>query len=228
MKNSKNKIIVKSIAPSSYHLNEAFKTLRTNVQFCGSDIKCIAVTSCTPDEGKSIITSELARSISELNKKVLLIDADMRKSIAFLRHKTNGTYVGLSQYLSGQADMEDILYSTQYENFDIVLCGIFPPNPVELLSGTRFSEFLKNCRAKYDYVIIDTPPLGAVIDAAVIAPLCDGTILVIAEKKTSYRLAQIVKMQLEKSNAKIIGSVLNFAKIGTGTLKYYYSYRNDD
>ena len=95
---------------------------------------------------------------------------------------------------------------------DIVFSGPFPPNPVELLDSDRFKDMINQFKDKYDYVLIDTPPLGAVIDAAVIAPICDGTIIVIAADKSSYKVAQGVKDQLIRGNCKILGTVLNMAE----------------
>ena len=102
-------------ASKDYFVNESLKTLRTNVQFCGTDVKAIAVTSCQPNEGKSTISLELARSLAEVGKKVLFIDADLRKSVIVQKYVDGVGIVGLSQYLSGQNTLEDVLYSTQFE-----------------------------------------------------------------------------------------------------------------
>lgn len=194
---------------SNYFIKEAFNTLRTNVLFSGKNIKTIVVTSCFAHEGKSTVSIEMSRSLAEAGKQVLHIDADLRKSVLVSRHTKERGICGLSQLLSGQISMEDAIYHSQIEGLDIVFSGPYPPNPTELMGQSAFKEFLDaNCDA-YDYIIIDAPPLGLVIDAAVIAAVCDGAIMVINTGNVKYRVAQSVKEQLEKSGCKILGVVLN-------------------
>lgn len=226
-----NKIEITSVTTGSYRTSEAFKALRTNLQFSGPDIKCIAITSCMQNEGKSLISVELAKSLSEIGKKVIVLDTDMRKSVMTARYKTesNPTY-GLSQYLTNQASLEDIIFETQYENLHMILAGKYPPNPVELLYTDKFKELLAKCREEYDYVIVDTTPLGAVIDAAVIAQRCDGAVLVISAGKIKYRIASNVKKQLEKANCQILGAILNHTETGrfnNGAYAYTYYRRTE-
>ena len=117
-----------------YHFEEAIKTLRTNLQFCGSSLKTIMFTSSLPDEGKSEIAFSVGASFGSIGKKVLLIDADIRKSVFIKRYEIKGSPSGLSQYLSGQKTMEDICYATDIENFYMILAGPYSPNPAELLA----------------------------------------------------------------------------------------------
>ena len=218
-----NMVEIKTIAGNSYSINEAFKALRTNVQFCGANIKCIAFTSCLPNEGKSSVSLELAKSLSESGKKVIVIDADLRKSVLVNRlSKMPDQIIGLSQYLTDQDTFESIVYETQYPNLKMIFSGPFPPNPVELLECDRFREMIAMCKEQYDYVLIDTPPLGVVIDAAVVATLCDGTIMVIAADRSSYKIAQSVKDQLLRVNGKILGTILNMAENKRRVHKYRY------
>ena len=211
-------------ASKDYFVNESLKTLRTNVQFCGTDVKAIAVTSCQPNEGKSTISLALARSLAEVGKKVLFIDADLRKSVIVQKYVDSVGIVGLSQYLSGQNALEDVLYSTQFEGLDIIFSGQFPANPVELLSSNALKTLIEEQTKVYDYVILDTPPLGMVIDCAVIANVCDSAIMVIASDKVSNRLAKAIKVQLDRSGVHILGVVLN--RVKNGTLKYPRPYRS--
>lgn len=207
-----------------FFTQEAYKTLRTNIQFCGQDIRVIAVTSCHENEGKTVISLNLAKSLSELGKNVLLIDADMRKSVIAGRHTSAKNPVGLSEALTGMEKAEDCVYSTQMDHLHLMFCGKYPPNPVELLSSPHFHKLLENARDVYDYVIVDTPPLGRVIDAAVIAPLCDGTLLVMANNTIRCKDAQNVVDQLNKSGGKILGVVRNNVKRESriyGKYKYY-------
>ncbi len=209
-----NNVVIElnSMSKGSYQISESFKSLRTNIQFCGNNFKCIALTSCLPNEGKSLISVELALSFAEIGKKVILIDADMRKSIMHTRYQYQPLCDGLSQYLTGQADINDIICETQNENLFMIPCGLFPPNPVELLAGENFKKLIASLRTQYDYIIIDTPPLGAVIDSAVISTVCDGVALVVALNKVSRKLALEVKSQLEKSECKLLGVIVNFTE----------------
>lgn len=196
-------------ASSNYFVREAFNSLRANVLFSGKHVKVIVVTSCYAHEGKTSVSFDLCRNLAESGKKILLVDADLRKSVVVSRYtKERGVY-GLSQILSGQVEASEAIYSTNVEGMDIVFAGPYPPNPTELVGSPSFKEFLNEEREKYDYIIIDAPPLGLVIDAAVMSSVCDGAILVINIGHVKYRVAQGVKAQIEKSGCKILGVVLN-------------------
>lgn len=199
--------------------NEAYKTLRTNIQFCGKDVKTICVTSCLPNEGKTAVSFQLARTIAESGKKVLFIDADLRKSVIISRLKIEKASYGLSQYLSGMNELDEVINKTSVPNVDIIFTGPIPPNPSEMLGSDTFKELIKAQREIYDYIIIDTPPLGIVIDSANVAQVCDGTLLVIEVNNISYKLAQKVLSQLEKGRCRVLGAVLNKIE---GNRKGYY------
>lgn len=202
-----------------FFIQEAYKVLRTNLQFCGQDVHVVAITSCHENEGKTTIALHLAKSLAELEKRVLVIDADMRKSVMAGRHSTEKNPTGLSEVLTGLATVEDSIYATQYTGLHLMFAGKYPPNPVELLSTSQFDTMLKAMRQQYDYIILDMPPLGQVIDAAVVAPKCDGTMLVLDTGSVRYREAQEVVAQLEKSGGKILGVVRN--KVSKSSGKYY-------
>ncbi len=129
---------------------------------------------------------------------------------------------GMTHFLSGQATMRDVICETDVENLDVIFAGAVAPNPAELLGEKRFAELLKTGREEYDYILIDTPPLGSVIDSAIIAKSCDGAIIVIEAEVISYRFVQEIKAQLEKSNCPILGTVLN--KVDVREQKYYNRY----
>lgn len=205
-----------------YFYEEAIKTLRTNIQFTGRDMRTIFFTSCFPNEGKSDITFQLAREIGNLGKKVLLVDADIRKSTYASRYRVKQTVVGLSQYLSGQIDKHFIRYQTNFPNMDIIFAGPVAPNPSELLEEAAFGELLERMRLDYDYIIVDTPPIGSIIDAAIIAKKCDGAVLVIESERVSYKVVQRAKDQIEKTGCKLLGAVLN--KVDLKKDKYYSKY----
>ena len=203
--------------------NEAYKSLRTNIQFCGKEVKTICITSSLPNEGKTVVSFRLAIAFAESGKKVLFIDADLRKSVIISRLKVNNAVNGLSLYLSGMNFLEEVIYKSNVENLDIIFTGILPPNPSEMLGGEEFKNLVKNQREEYDYIIIDTPPLGVVIDSANVADVCDGTILVIESNKISYRFVQRVLKQLITGKSGVLGAVLNKANIyGPGYNKKYH------
>lgn len=197
-----------------FKTNEAYKTLRTNIRFSGDDVKVIALTSSVPNEGKSAVSFNLANSLAEDDKRVLYIDADIRKSVTVVRYGVDIETKGLSHYLTGQSKLEEVIYETNVNNFSIVFTGQSAPNPSELLGNQRFKDLIAYAREHYDYVIIDCPPLGSVIDAAIVAKECDGAIIVIETDNASYKIVQRVKKQLEQSGCKILGAVLNKVEMG--------------
>lgn len=207
-----------------YSIREAYKSLRTNLQFCGNDKKVITITSSVSGEGKSTVTLNLAVSLAESGKKVMIVDADMRRSVLLGRTAVNSDVKGLSYFLSNQSKLDEVVCSTNVENLHIIFSGPVPPNPTELLDSEVFRELLDTLRQTYDYILIDTPPLGSVIDSAIVAKISDGVIFVIQSEAISYRFACNVKTQLEKSNCPILGVVLNKVNILN---RGYYS-RNYD
>ena len=200
---------------------EAIKTLRTNMQFSGVETKSIVITSCYPNEGKSDVAFQLAVEIGKMGKRVLIIDADIRKSSYIKRYQIKQKTSGLSQYLSGQVALEEVIYSTNYRNLEIIFSGPYAPNPSELLEQGRFSRLIEETRKAYDYVLIDTPPIINMSDAAIVAKQCDGAILVIESEAVSRRDAMKAKEQLTKSGCKLLGAVLN--KVDMKKEKYYSS-----
>lgn len=204
---------------------EAFKTLRTNIMFCGQDVKTISFTSCTPNDGKSTVSWNLALSIAESGKKVIYIDADMRKSVFTARMRVQSKVKGLSEFLSQQLNIDEILYQTEKKNLYVVFSGKFPPNPSELLGSKTFLSLIAALRENFDYVIVDTPPIGNVIDGAVVSTACDATVLVLSYKNTSYKLAQRIKKQLDQTGAHLIGTVLNKVNVSDMSHGDYNNYK---
>lgn len=203
-----------------YFVQEALKVLRTNIQFCGQDIKVIMFTSCNENEGKSTVSLGVAKSLAEQGKNVLVIDADMRKSVMAGKFSDVKNAVGLSEVLNGMINVGKGIYQTQYPRLHVLFSGKYPPNPVELLGGKYFSALVDQARITFDYVIIDTPPLGAVVDAAVVAQSVDGAILVLGGNKARYRQAQEALEMLNRSGKPVLGAVLNNRKQKGNT--YYY------
>lgn len=204
-----NKTTLKLFGVNDFFVQEAYKVLRSNLQFCGQNVRTIAITSCHENEGKTSISLHLGKSFAELDKKVLIIDADMRKSVMLGRNSSSKDAKGLSELLTGLAEFDECVYETQYPTLNIMFAGKYPPNPVELLSTSNFSGLLNSMKEKYDYVIIDLPPLGVVIDAAIVAPLCDGVALVVSDDNVKWSTAQEVIAQLKTSKSRILGVIRN-------------------
>lgn len=204
---------------------EAYRVLRTNIQFCGYDqkIKLLSLTSCNPNEGKTTTSINLGISMAQSGMQVLYVDADLRKPAA-LKHLGAKNGKGLSNLLAGKAALDEVTNKTNVEGFHFISCGPKPPNPAELVSSKAFCSFLEQVKEMYDLVIVDTPPLGSVIDCAVISSKTDATLLVIQAKAVSYKQVQRVKDQLEKANTRLIGVVLT--KVVKSDYKNYYNYYN--
>lgn len=218
------KIEINSLPELDYHSREAYKTLRSNMQFAGENVKAVAFTSCMPGDGKSSVSLRLAISLTEIGKKVLFIDADLRRSVIMGRHRIVAKKnKGLTHYLSGQNSLSEVLYETNVEGLTMILAGPVAPNPSELLSGKLFQEMLISCRKEFDYIIIDTPPLGSVIDSAIVSRECDGVVIVVASDTVSYKFVKKIKQQLENSGCKILGIILNKVRLKeNGYYSRYY------
>lgn len=204
-----NKMLLPRDSQNNYRVVEAFKTLRANIQFCGSKYKVIMITSCMQSDGKTTVSFEIASSFAEAGQRVLLLDTDLRKSVMSQRLLGEKIPVGTSDLLAGKARVADCIVKTQMHNLDIICAGTVAPNPTELLGSNEFRTLIANAREAYDIVIVDTPPLGAVIDAAIVAKACDGAVLVISANTISRHFAANVLEQLRKSECPVLGSVLN-------------------
>ncbi|MCD8051149.1 MAG: polysaccharide biosynthesis tyrosine autokinase [Clostridiales bacterium] len=210
---------------------EDFRSLRANIEFCGAENHVFAFTSCSPGEGKSTISLRIAVELAKTGKSVLFIDADMRMSVFSDKLGIQESQkVGLSEVLSGREQADDLIYESDISGLSLLLAGKRPPNPAGLLSQKVFRSLLETARDSYDYVILDTPPIGSVIDGAVIGQLCDGVVLIIGSNMVSGRMASKAIQQLQRANCKIPGAVLNKVRMsnrtmyGTyGTNKYYYN-----
>lgn len=212
-------------------VSEAYRTLRTNIQFSSIDkeIKTIVFTSPKPGEGKTTVASNLATSISLSEKRVLIIDCDLRRPRL---HKMFGiTNVdGLTNILMGEKRLPDVVYKGRDEtsSLNILTSGPLPPNPAELLGSKKMKDFLEDVSFDFDIIILDSPPIGMFTDSAILSTLTDGTIMVIESGKTDLDETIRAKELLEKVNANIIGVVLNKIPMkDKNSYKYgYYDYSN--
>ena len=184
------------------------------------------------NEGKSSVAFDLSKTMAEGGKKILMVDADLRKSVLAAKYHIQGIDKGLSHYLTGQAEIEDIIYETETEGFYLSVAGPLSPDPTSLLDSDQFQKFIDKVREDYDYVIIDAPPLGVVIDAAIIGKYCDGAVLVIEQGVIKRKVVQDVIKQLKRGKVRILGAVLNkvderIGAYGAYDYKYSYSYYGD-
>lgn len=188
---------------------EYYNSIRTNIQFSGNDLKTIVLTSVQPGEGKSTTSVNLAISFARAGFKTLLIDADTRNSVMSGTFKASGRIKGLTAYLSGNSEFVDTICDTNVENLSIVPSGKVPPNPTSLLQNANFNKLIETVRSWYDFVIIDSPPIGLVIDAAIIAQKCDASILVTESGAIKRRFVLKAREQMVQSGAQFLGVILN-------------------
>lgn len=188
---------------------EYYNSIRTNIQFSGRDLKVITLTSVQPGEGKSTISANIAISFAKAGFKTLLIDADIRNSVMSGTFKADEKYEGLSSYLSGNAELSAVISHTTIENLMLIPAGHVPPNPTTLLQNSNFNFMIDTVKELFDYVIVDTPPIGHVIDSAIISQKADANILVTEAGAIKRRFIQKAKEQMEQSGALFLGIVLN-------------------
>lgn len=201
--------LVSSKAQIAKSTEEYLNSIRTNIQFSGRNLKVLAITSVQPGEGKSTTSTNLAISFASAGFRTLLIDADTRNSVMSGTFKANERYQGLSSFLSGNAELSEVICDTNVENLMVIPAGQVPPNPTSLLQNANFNSMIETVRNLYDYVIIDTPPIGLVIDAAVVAQKADASILVTEAGAIKKRFIQKAKEQMEQSGTPFLGVILN-------------------
>ncbi|GIN69629.1 protein-tyrosine kinase [Bacillus sp. J14TS2] len=204
-------------------ISEQYRTIRTNIEFSAVDeeISTLMVTSSGPAEGKSTTTANLAVVFAQQGKRVLIVDADMRKPTVHYTFGITNT-IGLTNVLTRQVVLEEAARSTDVENLHVLPSGPIPPNPAELLGSKGMQLFFEGAKEQYDLIIFDTPPVLAVTDAQILANKCDGTVLVVASGKTELESAQKTKELLAAAQAKILGVVLNNKKMEKTDYYYYY------
>lgn len=205
---------------------EAYRVIRTSIQFAqaGKELKTLAVTSCMPNEGKSITVANLAVVLTQAGKSVLLLDCDMRNPTVHKNFNLSNK-VGLSSCISMGTALSDAVQKTSIEGLYALTGGVIPPNPSDLLGSEQMKNVLQRAKEQYDYVLIDTPPVMPVTDALIVSRFVDGMILVIASAEVKVEMARDVKNQLQHAGANILGVVLNKVRSehhGYGYGYYYY------
>lgn len=205
---------------------EYYNALRTNIQLSGEDIKIVSLTSVQPNEGKSTTSTNLAIAFARAGYKTLLIDADIRNSVMSGVFKSSAKITGLTDYLAGKTDLSQGLCETDVKNLFVIESGQSSPNPTALLQSKNFDAMMNILRRYYDYVIVDTPPIGLVIDAAIISQKCDASILVAESGSVKRKALQKAKEQLEQTGTPFLGVILNKYDISGDRYGAYGAYGN--
>ncbi|MCL2628776.1 MAG: CpsD/CapB family tyrosine-protein kinase [Oscillospiraceae bacterium] len=224
---------MKAFVEAPFQYQEAFLSLRTNLSFLATnkDLKKIVITSTLPSEGKTSIAVNLSLALSAANHKVVLIDADLRKPLIhkYLR-LPNGNKMGVTSILQSKDGSSKgcLHHNIDRKGLSVIPCGVIPPNPTEMLSSQRMQMMIKQLGELYDYVIIDTPPVSIVTDAAVLSQFADGVVFVVRQKTATFEQARLAKKNLDAVNANILGVVINDfdMKHVDKSNAYYYSYYN--
>jgi capsular exopolysaccharide synthesis family protein len=206
-------------------VSEAFRTLRTNIQFSSFDgeVKKIMLTSAIPGDGKSTVTANLAVAVAQTGKSCILVDCDLRRPVL---HKFFGisNRRGLVNLLLGDLTLEEAIVPTHVENLSVINSGPIPPNPAELVGSVKMDKVYQDLSDRYDYVIIDCPPVMAVTDAVMISKKVDGVLLVVGAGTTPRQAVIGAKNSLDGVGARILGVVLNQVDIKGAYGSYYYYY----
>ncbi|MBM7661736.1 capsular exopolysaccharide synthesis family protein [Bacillus mesophilus] len=217
-----NRSLITMTTPKS-PISEQYRTIRSNIMFSAVDqqLRSFMVTSPGPAEGKSTTTANLAVVFAQQGKKVLIIDADLRKPTVHYTFGLNN-HIGLTNVLTKQTTLENSLRETEQEHLFVLPSGPIPPNPAEILGSRGMEDLLVEAYELFDLVIFDTPPVLAVTDAQVLANQCNGVVLVVNSGKTETEMAIRAKEQLNNAKAKLLGVVLNNKAFKESQYYYYY------
>lgn len=201
---------------------EAFRTIKTNIKYSSADKdkKVILVTSTQPGEGKSTVSVDLGTSLSQDNKKVIVVDADLRKPTVHKRFEVSGM-CGLTDVLVGEVPLEKAVIQIN-ESLNVLVAGQIPPNPAELLASKGMEKLLEQLKQQYDYIILDGNPICLIADSQILASKADGVILVARCEKTKKEELVNAKKLVEQVDGQVIGVVLN--RVKDRSKKYYYYY----
>ena len=205
---------------------ESMNTLATNLFYCGENVKTIMFTSRYADEGKTFVVMNLMRTLASLQKRVVLLDTDLRRSEIISRHQIrfrNENPQGLAHYLSGRCGLEDIIYETNVRNAYIVPIGREVESSLQLFSSSRMPKLMQALKDEFDVVLVDTPPIGVIVDALELAKYCDGAMLVVNYDRGKRSDIAEVTASIQKTGCPVLGAVLNGVDFDAYTnRKYYY------
>jgi capsular exopolysaccharide synthesis family protein len=228
-----NQVKLRQNETLDYSGKEALNSIATNLTFVGRQMNKFVLTSCAASEGKSSLCLQLMLNLAQRGNSVVMVDADLRASFLMskLKFDTEGTVNGLVHYLAGYCELDDAIYQTNVEGAYLIPIGDTVANPLPLLDSQDFTQMMEELSKKFDYVIVDAPPIGVVIDAAVVAKSCDGAVFIIEySKRTKREVAEAVQ-QLEQSGCPVIGCVINMVTVKSLSdksyyKKYYYNHYN--
>ncbi|HBX22999.1 MAG TPA: capsular biosynthesis protein [Desulfotomaculum sp.] len=228
MKDKANKNIITNLSARS-PFAEAFRALRTNINFAGLDnpLRSILITSAGPNEGKSVVTCNLGVVLAQTNKKVLIVGCDLRRPTLHKVFDIN-EHVGVTNVLINELDPAELAQPTDVPGLSILASGPIPPNPSELVGSQRMKDLISRALEKFDYVLLDSPPINIVTDPIVMSTLVDGVIMVVKSGATRYENAREAQAKLEKVGANIIGVVLNSISMSSGDYYYHYYYTQEN
>lgn len=204
---------------------EGLNTLVINLSYCGSDIRKVMITSRFSGEGKSYVTMNLMRTLAGMKKKVVVVDTDLRASgiqTAYGLHYGNGQRNGLSEYLAGISSADDVVYQTDVPNAWIVPAGHNAPNPLQLLDTEKMHRFVDSLAEQYDVVLLDTPPVGMMVDAIAMAKFCDGAVLIVGYHQGKMSEINDAVRNIQKTGCPVLGGVLNQVRLKSLSNQHYY------
>ena len=206
-------------------ISEQYRAIRTNIEYSNVDqnTKTILVTSSDKNEGKTTTVSNLAVSFANLNKKVLLIDCDLRNASIHKMFRLNNIY-GLTDILAKDRAVDKCIQETELKNLYVLTAGAIPPNPAEILSSEKMKNLIEDLKNIYDYIFIDTPPIGLVTDAGVLSSFIDGVVLVVKSESVEKKYLEETKKKLDAVDARILGAILNSYKSEQKDYNYYSYY----
>lgn len=208
----------------AYPLQEGYNTLVTNLAFAGKEFKRILITSCDASEGKTLTSMNLMRTLANLDHTVIMVDLDLRRSHIASRfglRLPEGEPTGVAHYLAGMCGINDAVYETDIKNAYIAPVGRLVKNSLQLISGSKIGTFMDILAGSFDYVIVDAPPIGVIVDAAQIAKYCDGSLLVVRHNAVTGKLLSETYTQLENTGCPVLGAVLNDVELSTRSGRYY-------
>jgi len=217
--------VIGNLPPLDYTGEESLNTITANLLFAGRDKKKIIVTSCSASEGKSHTVMHIAQNLAGRGKRVCVVDADLRRSmnISTYRIKTEGGWTGLAHYLAGYNGADEVVYQTNIPNFYFIPTGRELVNPIQLLDTGDFGTLLDLLAKEFDMVLVDAPPVGVVVDAAVMASWCDGCIFIIEYNRTHRREINTAQRQIESSGCPVLGCILNKVEVDSLSSRHYYN-----
>lgn len=221
-----NQLYIGHFPELGYSTTEAMNTLCTNLSYSGKNMQTILITSRYDQEGKTFVAMNLMRAMAQLQKKVVLLDADMRRSsvlgryrVQFDQENTNG----LAQYLAGMCPLEDIIYETNIPNAFLVPVGREVLNSLQLLNAPEMPALMAHLKKNFDIVLVDTPPAGVIVDAIDIARHCDGSLIVVSWKRGKRKDIVQIRDMIDKTDCKVLGVVMNKVEFKSlSSRKYYY------